>query len=536
MKELKRIVEDIQSVFAESSYPQEFLDAYDQMECLSSHSGRETFLVQRKDTGQPAVAKCYDRAVFPYQPDYSFLADLDHPGLPKFYGEYHNERMLCMVREYIEGEPLSDRARETAMSLDEILSVTEQLCDILETLHGHNPPIIHRDIKPENVILRADGTAVLIDFDISRSFKERGQTDTVFFGTKGYAAPEQYGFGQTDSRTDIFALGVLLRWLMTGSIRENRNIAINQDVQRVIDRCTAFAPDERYADAGEVRRALRAVREKRPRLSWRALLAVALTALTCLGAGFAVGRYTDLLQPRQTIVFAEPLIEQAVRVQLGRETGELTMEDLEQVSRLFIFGNEAYASYEQLAAQRVDKHAEGPIRTLDDLAMMPNLQEVRVIRQGHVDVSSLAGLRHLETLELKHIRISDLQPIAANSRLQRVGLFDAGLSDVTALESCLWLTELDIGLNDIMSVDAIGTHPQLHVLNLMWLKLPDVKGIEQQMPKLEDVWLQHSAILDLSGLTALPKLRKVYVLGEQEEEVRAALADRPEVEVVVIEN
>ena len=63
-----------------------------------------------------------------------------------------------------------------------------------------------------------------------------------------------------------------------------------------------------------------------------------------------------------------------------------------------------------------------------------------------------------------------------------------------------------------------------------------VDAIEQRMPKLEDVWLQHSAILDLSGLTALPKLRKVYVLGEQEEEVRAALADRPEVEVIVIEN
>ena len=248
MKELKRIVEDIQSVFAESSYPQEFLDAYDQMECLASHSGRETFLVQRKDTGQPAVAKCYDRAVFPYQPDYSLLADLDHPGLPRFRGQYQNERMLCIVREYIEGEPLSDRARETAMSQEEILSVTDQLCGILEALHGHNPPIIHRDIKPENVILRADGTAVLIDFDISRSFKERGQTDTVFFGTKGYAAPEQYGFGQTDSRTDIFALGVLLRWLMTGSIRENKNITINADVQRIIDHCTAFAPDERYAE------------------------------------------------------------------------------------------------------------------------------------------------------------------------------------------------------------------------------------------------------------------------------------------------
>ena len=215
MKEIRHIVEDIQAVFAQSSYPVEFLAAYDQMECLSSHSGRETFLIQEKATGRPAVAKCYDRTLFPFQPDYSFLADLDHPGLPKFLGEYHNEQMLCIVREYIEGEPLSERAGEHDMSQEEILSVTDQLCGILEALHSHNPPIIHRDIKPENVIIRPDGTAVLIDFDISRSFKEHGKADTVFFGTRGYAAPEQYGFGQTDSRTDIFALGVLLRWMMT---------------------------------------------------------------------------------------------------------------------------------------------------------------------------------------------------------------------------------------------------------------------------------------------------------------------------------
>ena len=170
MKEIRHIVEDIQAVFAQSSYPVEFLAAYDQMECLSSHSGRETFLIQEKATGRPAVAKCYDRTLFPFQPDYSFLADLDHPGLPKFLGEYHNEQMLCIVREYIEGEPLSERAGENDMSQEEILSVTDQLCGILEALHSHNPPIIHRDIKPENVIIRPDGTAVLIDFDISRSF------------------------------------------------------------------------------------------------------------------------------------------------------------------------------------------------------------------------------------------------------------------------------------------------------------------------------------------------------------------------------
>ena len=184
----------------------------------------------------------------------------------------------------------------------------------------------------------------------------------------------------------------------------------------------------------------------------------------------------------------------------------------------------------------MDDHPEGSIRTLDDLKMMPGLTNVHIVRQGLVDVSSLSELQHLNTLELKHMRISDLQPVAANSRLQYLVLFDTGLTDVTALEACPWLSVLDIGLNDIMNLDAIGAYPGLRVLNLMWLKLHDVNGIEQRMPRLETVMLQHSQILDLSGLKALKNLRTVEVLSSQAEEVRAAFADRPDVEIRVVDN
>ena len=256
MNELKRIVENIQSVFAESSYPQEFLDAYDQMECLASHSGRETFLVREKATGKTAVAKCYDRSAFPFQPDPDLLSKLEHPGLPRYIRQYRNERMLCVVREYIEGEPLNDYARERQLTEEEIVSICGQLCSVLSVLHSQTPPIIHRDIKPENIIIRPGGAAVLIDFDIARTFKQASGNDTVCFGTRGYAPPEQYGYGQTDARTDIYAFGVLLRWLVTGSDQPNPNVTINPDLQTVIDRCTAFAPEDRYADIGQTERAL----------------------------------------------------------------------------------------------------------------------------------------------------------------------------------------------------------------------------------------------------------------------------------------
>lgn len=334
MKELKHIVADMESVFAQSSYPQDFLAAYDQMECLASHKGRETFLVQRKSDGEMAIASCYERATFPLRPDIQLLQDLNHPGLSHYYEEYRNEQMLCVVREYIEGEPLSAYARDRQLSIEDIVSMARRLCDILQVLHTHEPPVVHRDIKPENIIVKPDGDIVLIDFDIARTVKAESGTDTVFFGTKGYAPPEQYGFGQTDGRTDIYAFGVLLRWLVTGSDRENGNISTDPDLQHIIDRCTAFAPQQRFSDVGEVRRALESVGRRKWRFDPRAAVALALAAILMLCAGFAVGRWTDWLRPVERISFQEPLIEKAARLWIGKEQGALTEEDLARVTRL----------------------------------------------------------------------------------------------------------------------------------------------------------------------------------------------------------
>ena len=531
MNELKRIVADMESVFAQSSYPADFLAAYDQMECLASHVGRETFLVRRKSDGETAVANCYDRAAFPFRPDTDLLRDLSHPGLPRFFERFENEQTLCVVREYIEGETLDQYARSRQLTIPEIVALCTQLCDILQALHTHAPPVVHRDIKPENVIVRPDGSVALIDFDIARAVKDSAGADTVFFGTRGYAPPEQYGFGQTDSRADIYAFGVLLRWLVTGSVRENRNIAIDGDLQRVIDRCTAFSPDDRYSDIGQVKRALEGVGRPRRRLKPGALLAV----IALLLAGFAVGRYTDWLRPAQRIAFQEPLIERAARLWIGRESGPLTAEDLSRVTRLYIYGDRAFGEAEPFYQCSIDGSTEGPIRTLDDLALLPNLEELHIIHQGYVDTAGIATLPRLNTVELKHMRLSGVAAIAAVPRLRHAILFCDALTDVTALESCPWLETLDIGLNDITSLNQVGSHPNVKSLGLMWLRLADVDDIAQRLPRVQAVTLQHGNIGDLSGLKALPDLEAVYVLEEQAEAVRR-LFEGTGVQVNVTEN
>ena len=535
MNELKRIVADMETVFAQSSYPRDFLAAYDQMECLSSHTGRETFLAQRKSDGEMAVATCYDRAMFPLRPDIQLLRDLSHPGLPRYYEQYQNEQMLCVVREYIEGDTLSAYARDRQLTVREIVALSIQLCDILQALHNHVPPVVHRDIKPENVIVRPDGTVALIDFDIARAVKEGSGADTVFFGTKGYAPPEQYGFGQTDSRADIYAFGVLLRWLVTGSARENGNISIHPDLQRVIDRCTAFAPQQRYSDIGQVKRALEGIRERVRPLSPRAVLALVLAALLLLGAGFGVGRYTDWLRPTPKITFQEPLIEQAARLWIGKERGALTGEDLAQVTQLYIFGDQAFGEADPFNHCDVATSKQGLIRTLDDLKLLPNLEEVHIAYQGYMDTSGLAGLPKLYTVELKHMRLSGVAAIGDVPGLKHAVLFCDGLSDVTALERCPWLETLDIGLNEITSLAQVGSYPNVRSLGLMWLEMDNVDDIAQRLPKVQAVTLQHGNIKDLSGLRALPDLAAVYVLQEQADAVNA-LFEGTGVQVNVTEN
>lgn len=123
---------------------------------------------------------------------YSKLQSLSHPNLPKVYETVLSGDFTIVVEEYIEGKPLGS----TELSEKQFLCVVGELCGVLEYLHGRG--IIHRDIKPSNLMMADDGHIRLIDFDAARMPKEEQEQDTHLLGTRGYAAPEQYGFAQTD--------------------------------------------------------------------------------------------------------------------------------------------------------------------------------------------------------------------------------------------------------------------------------------------------------------------------------------------------
>ena len=266
--------------FDGSGYPADFLAKYKTMKCLAHSENGETLIVEGKEDAELYIAKVLPEGT---GNEGAILETLSHPALPRFIDRFSGDGVHIMVREYVDGLPLNEAVDGYALSDAEAIAIGIQLCDVLTYLHSQTPPVIHRDIKPQNVILCADGKIKLIDFGIARRYKENAPKDTVFSGTSDFAPPEQYGFQQTDARADIYSLGILLKYLLTGG-DEALEIK-NRRLVRVVKRCTAFAPRWRYQSAGSVKRALLAETPKQIRK-----IAALLAAVT-LFLGIAIGRF-----------------------------------------------------------------------------------------------------------------------------------------------------------------------------------------------------------------------------------------------------
>ena len=177
------------------------------------------------------------------------LIGIKHPNLCRVYRVLPNEN--AVVTEYVEGRVLS---AERPMPESEVRMIGISLFSALNELHKNN--IIHKDIKPSNIMLTNDGTVKIIDYGISRTFKPGMTSDTVNFGTRGYAPPEQFGFAQTDFRSDIYAAGVVMHDLATGGKTIDRLSEYSGSLKPVIQKCVSLDPAMRYSSAEDAKRAL----------------------------------------------------------------------------------------------------------------------------------------------------------------------------------------------------------------------------------------------------------------------------------------
>lgn len=198
--------------------------------------------------------------------------------LPKILQVSHHNHRVITLEEFIPGDSLAFLLEEGPLPAEQARNIALDVCRALEALHARD--IVHRDIKPENILLRGD-EAVVIDFDASRLHKIENPSDTRIMGTTGYAAPEQYGFSQTDARADIYSVGILLNEMLTTKHPATR--LADGPLLPIIEKCIEVNIDRRYPSAAHVIAALEAVSlpgQKKPR-RWLWILSAA--AMLCAG-------------------------------------------------------------------------------------------------------------------------------------------------------------------------------------------------------------------------------------------------------------
>lgn len=184
---------------------------------------------------------------------YRILRKVADPHLPDVYEVCVDESGLTVLEEFIEGETLEAKIKNNPPDKKTACRLAQQICMALS--HLHKLEIIHRDIKPSNIMIKPDGTAVLIDFGIARTLSDDSEKDTAILGTLGYAAPEQFGLAQSEAATDLFAVGVLLNMMLVG-VHPSVKTATGR-LGKIIRKATSTQMSGRYQSAEQMYRALK---------------------------------------------------------------------------------------------------------------------------------------------------------------------------------------------------------------------------------------------------------------------------------------
>ena len=213
---------------------------------------KNIWLVLDRDTGKIYVRKCLETF---NQEVYERVARLHNVHIPGIAAWKLEDGRFWLIEEYVNGETLEERlGRGDSFTLEETVGIVRQICEALACLHSQEPPIIHRDVKLSNIMISHDGVVKLIDYNAARLYEKGLNQDTRLIGTEAYAAPEQFGFAQTDARTDIYALGVVFNYLLTGEHIKDRTA--EGDCGAVIRKCTQMDPKQRYQSVWELDQAL----------------------------------------------------------------------------------------------------------------------------------------------------------------------------------------------------------------------------------------------------------------------------------------
>lgn len=486
--------------------PQE-LSSYRFVSCVTDSDRKKTWLLEKRD-GQKVLCKyASGEYVDMLRTESVFFTLGKFPFVPYVLDYFEDGESAYLIREYIEGLTMTELVeREGPLPLSRAVPLVEQVCGCLSRLHGASPPIIFRDLKPSNIVLHPSGDLFLIDVGTVRTYHTDDSPDTVFVGTVDTAAPEQFGARQTDERTDIYALGILFYYLLTGElkIQESRLKKLPSRAAYVIHRCTAFDPNDRYSNVTKVASALHPSPWIRIRVGVGAVVACAIITL---GAFFFSTR-SDAAE----ITFTSPLLEQAVREAVGKADGESVYEsDLVQVTQLYICGDTVFHNesehnqYMKDHSTYGENHGYGDIKDISLLQNMPNLHYLVLDYQQIYDLMPLQDLQ-LTTLSLCGNPVTDLSPLEGQNTLGKLYLSETPVSSLESLRECSALTVLDCSYTSVASLEPLS---ELGIYNLFLADAPIADFSPLTALPVQELYISHVPAANLASLNDLTSLKNL---------------------------
>lgn len=462
--------------------PEDMQEYWTVYECLKESEDSSTFLVKETATGILCVLKWGRNRQTEFLRNemeiMKKMADRKLSGIPKAYRIFEENGEVYLVREYIEGMSLAQMVlQKGGISEAEICRISRKICQTAEQFQNPNEPMIHRDIKPENIVVTPGAEVVFIDFGTMRSYKKDGSRDTFVVGTRGTAAPEQYGYTQTDQRTDVYAIGQTMLYMVSESYEMNQlsECAVSRRMKKIIEKACSFEPDKRYGDAAQLRRAVEKCQANNRKKVYKKAGAV----FGLIAAGYILAIFSPdgtvienkrietaeqsaaEEQIQAEITFREELIEEAVRKELGlSKTDKITASMLENVRKLRIGGKEILDDEDTFWGEghHVDGKdssfgsVRGNITDLSDLAQMVNLEELALCNQKIEDISGLKELP-LKKLYLSKNMITDFSVLLNLIDLDTLCIMENPAENLSVIGECTGILRLNIQGMNLTDID-----------------------------------------------------------------------------------
>ena len=489
---------------------------YHPISCLKHTKEKQVYVVEENETGDKYILKCAlnEGAKF-LEIEYKFLSEQNLDFLPKVVFGEQIDHGFYMIRQYFKGETLESYVeKKGCLSVKESLSIIEIIGAYIVKLHKQKPPILHRDIKPQNFLKTVDGQYKIIDMETMKYYKESADFDTVIIGTRTTAAPEQFGYQKSSVQTDIYSLGVLLVYLLTGDYSlKNKNLkSIPFSLHRIIKKSTAFDPKKRYKTVEAFVKEIQFYHRFKIRKSTvRVIILLLLVALVLGGYLYKLREIYDTkymdseptIEVNEEVEFKNPRIDAAVRQYLGKSQHDvISQKELEQIETLIIIGDKIFDDWNIYDEYYKGKWYEiGQMKQPVDEFVPEDLKYFTNLKELALDVQNVTSIEGIEALPLKKISV------AMNS-----------LTDVSPITQIESLELVRISCNPIKSLEGFDKLSHLKNLNLSDTKADDLEPIKNC--PLTDLDCSYGKVTDYGFLKSLNLLQTLRVGNVDKETVK----------------